>query len=281
MKDYGRGADVLPVWLRHCHLKELSFAEVLYPAGLRMPSHSHEHASLILNMKGVIEVGSRGQSRVTAPSTLVFMPAHEEHTNSVREEGHTLEIILQPSWMDRLSWDSKLVRTALETPFDVQAGLSNQIALRLYRELQRRDDLTPLVLEGLTLELIAQLLRDTAGMDSAPSSTPHWLLQAKDFLHAHFRESPSLNTIAATLGVHPAHLTRSFRQHYRCTIGDYLRRLRVECACHLLSTGDWPLSQIALEAGFADQGHFSRTFKTLTHMTPMQYRNLTGRAGLR
>jgi AraC family transcriptional regulator len=246
-----------------------------------MASHSHEHASLILNMRGVIEVGSRGQSRVTIPSTLTFIPAHEEHTNFVLEDGYTLEIVLRPSWMERLSRYNEMIRTALEASFDLSAGPANWIALRLHRELQHCDDLTPLVMEGLTLELIAQVSRDAMSVGRAEGRVPRWLGHAKDYLHAHFKESPSLNTIAAALEVHPAHLTRSFRQHFQCTIGDYLRRLRVEYASHLLSTSHMPLCQIALEAGFADQGHFCRTFKVLTHMTPAQYRNLCGRAGLR
>jgi AraC family transcriptional regulator len=241
-----------------------------------MSSHSHEFAALIFNRKGIIQVDCQGRRRITHPSTLTFVPAHEPHANYVHEEGHTLEIILHPPWVERLRQSTKFV----EISVDVCGGPAIWLAMRLHQELQHSDDLTPLAVEGLTMELLAQVLRDT-GVNDAKTRVPHWLGQVKDYLHAHFIDSPSLETIAAAVGVHPAHLTRAFRQHYHCTLGDYARRLRVDYACHLLCTSEMPLSQIALESGFADQGHFSRTFKAVTTTTPAQYRNLSGRAVLK
>jgi AraC family transcriptional regulator len=73
------------------------------------------------------------------------------------------------------------------------------------------------------------------------------------------------------VGVHPAHLARVFRQQYGCTLGDYVRRLRVEFACRRMTTGDTPLVEIALAAGFADQSHFTKTFKSLVGITPAEF----------
>ena len=61
--------------------------------------------------------------------------------------------------------------------------------------------------------------------------------------------------------VHPVHLAQTFRKFYRCTIGDYVRSLRIEFACRQLAATKMPLSEIALLAGFADQSHFTRTFR--------------------
>jgi AraC family transcriptional regulator len=56
-------------------------------------------------------------------------------------------------------------------------------------------------------------------------------------------------------------------------VGEYIRGLRIEYACHEIERGELPLALIALEAGFANQGHFSSTFKRLTGFTPASYRN--------
>lgn len=63
-------------------------------------------------------------------------------------------------------------------------------------------------------------------------------------------------------GVHPVHLCREFRRHYRVTIGDFLRSLRIDRARTLLINTRDPICDIALACGFADQSHFSTTFKT-------------------
>jgi AraC family transcriptional regulator len=75
--------------------------------------------------------------------------------------------------------------------------------------------------------------------------------------------------------VHPAHLAREFRRRRHCTIGGYVRRLRVEFACRELSSTDAPLAEIALAAGFSHQSHLTRTFKELTGMTPAKFRALS------
>jgi AraC family transcriptional regulator len=74
--------------------------------------------------------------------------------------------------------------------------------------------------------------------------------------------------------VHPVHLAQAFRKFYHCTIGDHVRSLRIDFACRQLTMTKLPLSEIALLAGFADQSHFTRTFKEALGLPPSQYREL-------
>jgi AraC family transcriptional regulator len=85
---------------------------------------------------------------------------------------------------------------------------------------------------------------------------------------------PGVAEIARAAGVHPVYLARTFREHHGMTIGEYVRKLRIEHACRLISTTGAPLSEIALAAGFCDQSHFSRTFKRVTGSSPAEYRRL-------
>ena len=84
--------------------------------------------------------------------------------------------------------------------------------------------------------------------------------------------APSLAELAAGVGVHPVTLARAFRRTFGCTIGEYLRRLRIERAAEQLATGTQPLAEIALAAGFADQSHFSNVFRRRVGMSPSAYR---------
>jgi AraC family transcriptional regulator len=63
-----------------------------------------------------------------------------------------------------------------------------------------------------------------------------------------------------------------FRQEYGCTLGDYLRNLRIGFASRRLATSSAPLAEIALAAGFADQSHFTKAFRRATGMTPVAWR---------
>ena len=91
-------------------------------------------------------------------------------------------------------------------------------------------------------------------------------------VHAGSSESLSLSQVARAVNVHPVYLAREFRRHYRCTVGEYVRRTRVEAACREMLKPDSSLAEIALICGFHDQSHFSRTFKRVMSVTPAVYR---------
>jgi AraC family transcriptional regulator len=63
-----------------------------------------------------------------------------------------------------------------------------------------------------------------------------------------------------------------FRRQNGCTVGEYVRRLRVDFALRQLSETENPLSEIAAAAGFADHSHLTRTFKAYLGLTPSEYR---------
>ncbi len=79
-----------------------------------------------------------------------------------------------------------------------------------------------------------------------------------------------LTLAIASFGTHQ--MCRVFREHHRCTIGDYIRRLRIESASRQILTSKAPLVEIAAAVGFSDQSHFSRIFKRVMGVTPTEYR---------
>jgi len=119
-----------------------------------------------------------------------------------------------------------------------------------------------------------ELLGEAIRFSKVKINPPNWLIQTRELLQDRFQESLSLSEIAATVGVHETHLSREFKRYFRLTVGDYLRRLRIEFACRQISASDVPLSEIALASGFADQSHFTKTFSQMMAMTPAAYRKL-------
>jgi AraC family transcriptional regulator len=268
--------DILQPELNICsHGNGLFFYERSYTGHNGRSTHAHEEAYLIFHLQGVVEETRQRQTVVRTPSMLTLLPAGDPHSTHFCGSVRTFEIALPSPWIERLGQYSSVV----ERYATYEKGLPTWLALRLYREFQYQDSTTPLMLEGLLLELLAQMTRDTT--DGTAKIGPRWLCQVRDLLHAHFTESLSVAAVAAAVDVHPAHLIRAFRQHYGCTLGEYVRKLRVEYASHLLSSSEMPLAQIAYETGFADQSHFSRTYKSLTGMTPTEFQKISGRAGLK
>ena len=90
----------------------------------------------------------------------------------------------------------------------------------------------------------------------------------------------SVVPMARRAGVHPAHLAATFRRFYHTTVGEFIQQLRVEAACDRMRQLETPLSEIALELGFADQSHFSRIFRRSTGLTPKAWRSLMTPRGM-
>ena len=65
---------------------------------------------------------------------------------------------------------------------------------------------------------------------------------------------------------------REFRRHYGVSPGKWLIERRLECSVRLLITTSMSVTNIALESGFEQPAHFSRSFKARYGQTPSEYR---------
>jgi AraC family transcriptional regulator len=150
------------------------------------------------------------------------------------------------------------------------ATLSRGIA----REFDVADDAAALALEGLTLELLAALVRRRRE-SARPGPPPAWLRRVRESLGDRYHERAlRIADLAEVAGVDPAYLARAFRAHYGTTAGAYLREIRVRRAADALARSSVALSQIALDSGFADQSHFTRVFSAVYGLTPRRWRAL-------
>jgi AraC family transcriptional regulator len=153
------------------------------------------------------------------------------------------------------------------------AGIAGSAA-RLARELDCPDDLTSLAAEAGVLEMLVALGRLEPAVEQVP---PPWLLRAQEVVHAKFREPLQIGVVAREVDVHPAHLARAFRQHFRMPLGSYVRCLRLDWAATRLAGSEESLASVAVAAGFADQSHLTRAFKRHTGHTPGAYRQARSR----
>lgn len=246
---------------------ELTFLESTYLPELRVPRHRHLRPYFYFVLEGGCTEVYENKARSVGPMTLVFHSpegTHEDHWQ--RAGGRCFSVEFSPSRIERAREHARLIDGAAY----VRSGDAIWLARRLHREFHSIDDVSPLAMEGLTLEILAAVSRSSgARLERNP---PRWLTSAKELLHDRFAERLVLDDIAAAVSIHPVHLCRAFRSQYGCTIGDYVRNLRVEFAAHRLSTSQHSLVEIALAAGFSDQSHFTKAFRRCTGTTPGAFR---------
>lgn len=100
-----------------------------------------------------------------------------------------------------------------------------------------------------------------------------WLGRIVDKPTAEFAERLTLDELSGEAGVHRVHLSRVFRKWKGEGIGEYVHRLRIRAACEQMLVPEIPISEIGLATGFADQSHFTRSFRKVTGMTPAAFRS--------
>lgn len=255
--------------LRSRSVAGLILTETRHAAGVRLPHHCHENAYLCFVRQGTYREEYGSEQRECKPLTLAFHPEGERHKEEIAQaEVRSFNIEMEPWWLRRVQEAAPVV----VRPMDFQGGAVTHLAVKLYREFRRMDAMSPLVIEGLMYELLAESLRTAPKREL--NQPPRWLLRAKELLHESWGEPITVAEVAAEVGVHPVYLTEQFRRHYRTTVSDYLRQLQLNGASRLLADEALPLAQVALQAGFADQSHFCRVFKRHTGMTPAVYRRL-------
>jgi AraC family transcriptional regulator len=229
-----------------------------------VPRHDHSLAYFTFVAAGGFDEAMGTTTRSCTWGHLVFYPEGEEHANRFhRGGGEVLRVDVEPALLARLREHGPL----LTRPAVLTDAPASSLGSRLHREFHSHDPGSELAIEGLSLELLS--LTQRAG---SSSSSPAWLLHAEESLRARYAEPVSLKTLADEIGIHPSHLARAFRARHGCTMGEFVRRIRIQHARARLRQRGTDLAALAVELGFADQSHFGRVFKRCTGLTPAAYR---------
>ncbi len=195
------------------------------------------------------------------------IPAATSTPNTFEKDGARLFIVeMNKSWRERIR---QRIRFPAET-VQSRSGHLPKLGARVYTEFERFDEFSPLIIEGLLLEIIGEASRRQG--EKTKHTAPRWLQDVEDLLTHRYSEPLTLEEIANTIGIHPVHLAQTFRKLLNTTVGERLREIRLENAREALKFTQVPIAQIAVRCGFSDQSHLSRLFKARFGTTPLVYR---------
>jgi AraC family transcriptional regulator len=250
----------------------VSIAESTYAPGTVVTPHAHDAALITLVLSGDATEENRGHTRNLAAQTLLYTPPHEMHGHLFRNAGRWLNMQVSNAWLTRVAAGSAPLPVLTQV---VKNHTAVAWATRIRTELRQFDAVSQLAIEGALLLLLTDLSRIEK---SAERTRPRWLVAVENAIEGSVAAPPSLDELAAMTGVHASHLMRTFRRYNGMTIANYVRKRRIERARSDIAGTQRPLSEIALDAGFADQSHFTRVFRQTYGETPGQYaRSLRGR----
>lgn len=266
-------------------LPDLLFVERLRDRSARhgWTIEAHRHPNLVqlfLLSEGAVDLHLDGrQERPTLPAAL-FVPTGAVHAFRFAEESEGL-VVTWPAWLvDRVLAASPDLTARLRQPAVLSLPPGRFLplwdrGLELEARYPRRDPGRSVALQALTALLLCDVARLMPTQPSAaPVAEPTRQLadRLEATIEARFRDHPSVDAMAAALGVGRSRLTRAARNALgRSPLGLLHDRLILE-ARRDLAYSVKPVAAVAHGLGFQDPAYFVRFFKRHTGRTPLAER---------
>jgi AraC-like DNA-binding protein len=242
-------------------------------AGPAYQKHRHDTYAIGVTDTGVQVFAYRGSARTSMPGQVVVLHPDEVHDGRAgTDEGFGYRIVyVEPA---RLTDAVRALRgKPYPLPF-VKDAVSTNAMLSHGLDEAFRGPLEALAVDSLVLDL-ARGLMEGEGHALATSRRVDVAAveRARQFLDAERTRVVHSTELESITGLARYDLCRQFRIMFGTSPHRYLLMRRLEFARDLIHR-ERPLAEVACDAGFADQAHFTRVFKSAFGLTPRRYRAL-------
>lgn len=147
---------------------------------------------------------------------------------------------------------------------------------KMLKEFTEKEDGYAEILRVYLIEFLIKIFRSLKNSPNNKTGmiTHHASLieQSIQYLKQNYYVTVKLSDLASRSFLSPTYYCKLFKDYTGLTISEYVQRLRIEEACHLLKTTDSKIIVIAQQVGYSDIKHFNEVFKRLTGTTPSAYK---------
>jgi len=255
--------------------------------------HSHSYMELFYVQDGELSIRFDDEVIALNSGDLMLVPAHmSHHVQNIPGEKKTYFVLIfefkpvksqlsRPSADFREVQEIDLLLKALPQdsvticPTNWDAGLIlNQIGKEHYEKQIGWSLYTNMLYYGLLLHAMRRIVSVAdAGREKADDAL-NLAIEATKYIHAHYSEDISLETLALHLHISPRHANRIFRKMFNTTFGKTLRALRLTYAKTLLATTSQSVEEIAEHVGLSSSQALRKLFKQTEGVTISQYRDI-------
>ena len=232
---------------------------------------SEYQALYITQGEGEFQSKPSGEKKVPAGSVILLFPGVWHRYRPVAEVGW------DEYWVSYNGpYVERLVRHGFLSPQDpvLKTGVDDLLS-HAYVTLLDRLRCEPVGLPQFLAASVMEILAATQGAVRAQGTGSHMhelVCRAKSLLETQMGALPTIEKLAAALGLSTTHFYRVFREHTGLSPYQYHLQLRIERAKQMLHGTSMNVKEIAAAAAFESPFHFSNVFKQKTGMSPSQWR---------
>lgn len=236
----------------------LSIVDFHAPASEEWHYHENTHFSLVL--QGGSRESRKSEDFELSAGKIILYNEGELHCNRhTAYPSKHLIVELKKSFHGENQLDAKRFSKSNMRDLDTHLNLLN-----IYNELYLGDIYSP---ESIDFSF-NQLL-------SSPDDSTHipvWMEKLKEVISDRWDEFISLDDLSKMFNVHPVTVSKYFKKYFGCTLGDYMRKVKLEKAIYFLLHTKKPIAEISDFCGFSDQSHMIKLFKNYIGFLPTQIR---------
>lgn len=147
----------------------------------------------------------------------------------------------------------------------------------LFDELENRGIMQYENLAGIIQILIIYIIRDCQGNDVNGEKNRRdsfdYILPSIQYIMEHYKETIRISTLAKLCYVSESYYRKAFCEYMHVSPSEYINQFRIDKACELIKTTNYPMDMISSEVGFRSVATFYRNFKRQKGCKPYQWKS--------
>ena len=225
------------------------------------------------------KLAGRWETASSRCAGVTIIPAQEATSWRVDGIGEMMHLYIPPALLQRVCGES----LPPQDEYKIAQRLAvfddrlKHLSETLVQELANEELAFTLYAETLVAQIAISILRDHSCARLKTSDGRRFGKQIERRIIEYIEENHvnriTLGDLANIAGLGLSQFNVNFRATFGLPAHEYVVRSRVDYAKRLLAKSELPLTEIALEAGFAHQSHMTRTFKRVCRVTPSAYRS--------
>lgn len=254
----------------------ISITDTFFPT----KPHNHSEIEILLILKGGAEVHINGNLFRVGEGDMVFVNPLEVHSlMALRNTEHCHKCICFDSSVicdNKLSerLNSGKVFLPCHIPFGSEENeYLRQIFLKLYSAVEQDNRALNLEVSALINEMFAYFVNNSRLQENMKvGENTAFCDRVLRFIAENYHEDITSRQAADSLSFNQSYFCRNFKRNFGMSFSNYLNMYRVSASKKLIENGNENIADIAFKCGFQNPDYFTKCFKSLIGMSPMEYR---------